>query len=800
MNDLLIFDTVQIERTASPDTAWVPSGVVPIEPGFDSFTIPRGTDGAQCEVLGAGNTFGPVVGATLAGGDQVAVKLFLPLKPEFDRELLYEYAVHEFRRASENLGPGFMRAYTLVETEDREGRAVFALVMERIWGPSLDVATRGTDVPHETQLRFTQQMLDALAVLADRTILWKDIKPSNIRLDHHDLQRANLVFIDHGAATNLDAGTHVNGQFTFGFAAPETLVLPPGAKARVFTHATDLFSAGVTLLSAFTRGRPYGDDNSEYRTLHSRPNLDSPLLNDHVRTVLACMLVRNPNERPTLPVVWSVLDDDPPLNFHPDPWRPYDHPIPPAMMSTTDVAPDHTFVSIATHGTEPSIPEASAPDGPATREVAADAPADLIPLLPESKVPASHSGLLEFAGVDSAWVRDPNERKMYGAIGIALMLYFVYICLGSAAVAWQATESIPAALAGFLVIGPLVGVVLVNFDRTIVATHSPNLKNLEDGDTPNPIKKTWGFWLGMVVRVFIALVAAFIIGEALNVQIHAGDVTKQLAEERRSTIAQADGKIDVDNAQAIAALKSAVSTAEQARDEVRDAGDGYLNLAKQESAGEGATRRPTCGPKCQEYQRLEGAARQRWQVEQDQLNTAVTNAKTAVTNKENEIVALKAEAEKKITAEVAGPLARSHALIRKAMTDPLMAAKYIGLIILFIAIELTAIIIKLLTMGSGYERDMARRRRRQEYTAQKEADVDHFHVRTAAEMNKKLTQDLIWLQSAERAAAIDRRAQRLAQDLGIETPPGAIASSDDYIHTLRTAWDRSFVKETPNKS
>lgn len=110
---------VGVPRAIGPGTSWVVSDTQPIGEGYDEFTLAY--EGEDPEVLGAGATFGPVLGAIGIDGREVAVKLFLPLQPEYTRAFLYDYATHEWRRASQDLGPRFVRAYALLESQDALG-------------------------------------------------------------------------------------------------------------------------------------------------------------------------------------------------------------------------------------------------------------------------------------------------------------------------------------------------------------------------------------------------------------------------------------------------------------------------------------------------------------------------------------------------------------------------------------------------------------------------------------------------------------------------------------------------------
>ncbi len=773
MKDYFFSSDVGVKRVSSPDTVWVAPGTQPIGSLFTEYVI--GHEGFDSEILGSGSVFGPVVAATLKDGSPVAIKLFLPLKPEYNRDYLYDHASHEFRRGKQDLGPHFVRAYALLESQDHRGRPIFLLVMQLIRGKSLEVALRDVNVESENQVRFMRQVLEALATLQLESLVWQDIKPANIMLEGDDLAQANLVFIDHGSVRKTDAGTFTNSQYTEGYVAPEMLAPSPTAASHKFTHASDIFSAGVTLLSFFTNGQPYIDGDRRFRTIYSTPNLKASNLDSRVRDTLAGMLVRNPQDRASLSDLMYVLEGTPPRGWNPDPYSSYEASnVGPGSAFPVDEEEDEVREDRNSGFAQNVRDESFAKSKPIKPTVPYTATmkqseVDLIPPIPTKVSPGKESRLLNFAGVDSQWV-ESRERAQYGAIGVALIVYFIYICLGAAAVGWQATESVIVALVGGFVFGPLLGAALVNLDRTIVATVSSDLNELHNGTTDSPIRRTPSFWVGMIVRVSIAVIAAFLIGEAINVQIHEKDVSEFLQGRQEEEVTNAYIAIDNNWESVIAESRQQVDTAKSNRDSVENKETEYLKMARDEAEGLGVTQRPTCGPECKKYIKKAEEAAKRWNAQSATLNKAVSDAENDLRSREEEALKEKRDTEAAIKSEVSGPMARSRALIEVARSDWLTGVKYVALVVLFMAIELTAILIKLLTLNSAYEREMARQRREREYSFTEDAGLRHHQIQLISSYNQDLISDSVWVQAAKRHVVVDRQARTVARSLGIEVP------------------------------
>lgn len=782
MTDNFYFGDGQLAlpRVFRPGDLWEPVADAPkAEAEYRSFALEGAPlDPNKPAILGVGNMFGPVVGAVLSDGRRPAAKLFLPVQDHIDREVLYEHAAHEYRRASTDLGPRFVRARALFET-DANGAPAFVMLMDRINGKTLNKI--GTPrIGFDQQVRWTSQMLDALGVLRAHELAWQDIKPGNLMLDELQVDQANLVFIDHGSARKIRGGTHTNQQHTPEYLAPECLTKRDDSVR--FTYQSDLFSAGVTLLDVFTQGNAYLDSqDARYRTTRGAPNLNSPLIDHGVREVLRGMLVRDPAKRPSLDELGQVLHGQPPAGWDPDPYAPWEtaeepkqsrtQPMPPRPSSTIT---EPTFTRSASNGFTPIDPDPNtevnmSPQKPQSSATGPEG-ASLLPLLDDETAPAQENPLMEFAGVDSRWVSVPSERKAYAAAGVALIVYLAYIIAGCAAVGYQMSGSVLQALAGMFLVGPILGFALVNLDRTIVGSISPNLDKLDDAEITRtkPIKRTVGFWTGVMVRTLVALLASFVIGDAINVQLHANDVQAQLITEQAQRISvlptaattRFQGKLD--------AAQQAVLAAQQARDKAEKQGEIYTQNAKDEEQGLGATGKKTCGPVCEDYIKKARIANEYWDTNKTKLESDVTTAKQGVQAVEQEKATYLAAETVKIQEEVSGPVARARALFEFATKDFLTGLIYWSVIAVFMAVELSAILIKLLNLNSSYERDTARRIRRAEYAALKDGQRQINHVNLVSEANESIQQDTVMLDTAAESVKIQRRAAWLADQLGTE--------------------------------
>jgi serine/threonine protein kinase len=133
----------------------------------------------------------------------------------------------------------------------------YFLAMDLIDGPSLKTKL-GTASTADV-LKWSKQVLDALAYLHRQGIVHRDIKPDNIKLVGE-----NIFLVDFGLAKEMNAGTVVPGH-TPDYSAPEQI---DGES----NERTDIYSVGATLYHLLTNSRPARASDRSYALTNNLPD------------------------------------------------------------------------------------------------------------------------------------------------------------------------------------------------------------------------------------------------------------------------------------------------------------------------------------------------------------------------------------------------------------------------------------------------------------------------------------------------------------------------------------------------
>jgi hypothetical protein len=183
-----------------------------------------------------------------------------------------------------------------------EDRGQHFIAFEFVDGENLRVLIdrRGT-IPAAECVGYMAQVAAGLAHAADRGVVHRDVKPSNIVVT--PAGRAKLV--DMGLARSL-AGQSVNGGVTrsgvtlgtFDYISPEQALDPRRADVR-----SDLYSLGCAFYHALT-GRPPVPDGTAAKKLHAHqhepvtdPRVLNPAVPDDLAAVLAGLMAKDPDRR-----------------------------------------------------------------------------------------------------------------------------------------------------------------------------------------------------------------------------------------------------------------------------------------------------------------------------------------------------------------------------------------------------------------------------------------------------------------------------------------------------------------------
>lgn len=718
-----------LDSTYGTYNSSVPPAALPApDPRFSSFRLQHSpTDPRLPVILGAGALFGPVISGHLLDDNQpVAIKTFLTLKDEYDRQFLETHATHEYRRGATDLGPHFVRARSLVESLDRDSLPVFMLVMDLVEGATLE-SLIGSAISVQQQQTWLGDALQALRTMAAHHLIQQDIKPANIMSADR-----GLVFIDHGSSRAPQEGTHINDQRTLAFLAPEYW------STETFTLETMIFGIGLTLLEVITGGKPYieppfnrdtATDNTEFlrRTRVGTLNLNHPSLDSGVASVIAIMTAQDPHRRT------AVLGHN----------SPHD-PDQTAPQAQTSVAEPVSVQNLAGEKFQP----VSSANVPKSIKSEAREPVAAFALQMPPQNPAKRNALIDLAGVDSTAVHD-NERRHYSAIGLALIVYLVYIVLGVFAFAHQVSDDLTTALWAAAIVGPLLGAALVNFDRSIVNSIRPNLSNLRDPTEPPLLKGGWGYSVNILVRVIATILIAFLIGSAVDVELHRRDVMPIVAEEQAAMRTTLDNEVAARFGERQKDVKKQLSDAKKEQSSAQGRGEKLRKAAKKERQGKGATGIKGCGPRCQQLLDDATEADKAYIKQSEKLQDAVDKAADASTTLASEITEFKKPELERIQ-QATGPIAQAKALWNLSLRDTYTMVTNIGLIAVFMVIELFAVAMKLATSGNAYERAQGARARLRALIDQETTETQQADIVGNASANRQLQDD-------ERAVEVLRR-------------------------------------------
>ena len=195
------------------------------------------------ELLGRG-TVAHVYRAELRDGTEVALKVLTPfaearqeIRSLFEQE--YELMVRvDHPNVLKAMQAGVIAGTHYMEIELIEG--------ETLW----DRVQSSKPLPLTERIGTIQQMCSALDLVHDRRIIHRDVKPSNIMLDHQ-VERA--VLFDFGLAHDLAGPPPPEGRV---YGSPMFLAPEQAVGGRV-DERTDLYSLGATLYRLAVGSAPF---------------------------------------------------------------------------------------------------------------------------------------------------------------------------------------------------------------------------------------------------------------------------------------------------------------------------------------------------------------------------------------------------------------------------------------------------------------------------------------------------------------------------------------------------------------
>jgi hypothetical protein len=338
--------------------------------------------------------------------------------------------------------------------------------------------------------------------------------------------------------------------------------------------------------------------------------------------------------------------------------------------------------------------------------------------------------LLRVANVNPESVTTHTDRVLYSAIGMFVLLYFVYATIGGAAFI-DAGSNYTHPWYRWMV-GPLVAAGVVAYDRAVVGRVSISYDKLDSTDPKDFLKRpTISLYLG---RLALALLFAVLITEPLMLARYQGEIDARLNEVHNEQLSSIDtsgaiatytaqlNQLKKDEAADDAAVRDLTDRAAQKRHDARS----LYQQALADSSGRGVTHSGGCprGGYCYNLvlqsraldkqaaaldaqagqllatQRTDREARAR---EQSDLSQRISSQRS------DNSAAVKADA---------GFGARTAAMWHLVTSDFWgVGVFYAGITLLLVALDCAAVALKFASRGNAYERNEARVARRREHEA-----------------------------------------------------------------------------------
>nr|WP_221375667.1 DUF4407 domain-containing protein [Actinoplanes polyasparticus] len=338
--------------------------------------------------------------------------------------------------------------------------------------------------------------------------------------------------------------------------------------------------------------------------------------------------------------------------------------------------------------------------------------------------------LLRVANVNPASVTTHTDRVLYSAIGVFILLYFLYATLGGAAFI-DASSNYEHPWYRWLV-GPLVAAGVVAYDRAVVGRVAISYEQVDSTDPKHLLKKpTVGLYAG---RLGLALLFAVLITEPLMLARYQGEIDARLNEVHNQQLSRIDrdgavgtwtarlAQLDRETAGDDAAVRALSDRAAQKRADART----LYQQAVDDSAGDGVTRAAGCpsGGYCDQLVRRSRALDDEATALDVRAGRLLDTQRTAREARADEKAGLtrqigeQREANEKAVEADSGFGARTAAMWHLVTSDFWgVGVFYLGITLLLVALDCAAVGLKFASRGNGYERNEARLARRCEHEA-----------------------------------------------------------------------------------
>ncbi len=365
-----------------------------------------------------------------------------------------------------------------------------------------------------------------------------------------------------------------------------------------------------------------------------------------------------------------------------------------------------------------------------------------------------------------------SDRQRYITLGA-----FMVLAAGQALYAGSLLVSIGNGrpLSSGLLFGVGYALFIYFIDRSIVGYIAP-WPELEPGDLAEgfrfgrPRNSRWG----MVVRVFIAICASVLMGEAIMLQVFSHRIEQQVAVEHIAQQKSAAQAISADFEARIAKLRNEISAADNAASDLQqklDAVQQKENCQLYGGPGCGGVI-PGAGPLAQAAKAEQRTASAAWQQAAENASSVRAADTPQIAELTNELTR-EQKASDALTGDTNDMLTREDAFWHLTQQHPVVAFWRIVLSLLLLGIDLAPLITKLTAPATAYE-DAVRaeqvvvqrgvRDRARELIRRGEQKANSDRVQSSADHDLRLA----WI---EAQAAVERLRINAAQDIegsGIE--------------------------------
>ncbi|EFJ12353.1 hypothetical protein SELMODRAFT_425474 [Selaginella moellendorffii] len=154
---------------------------------------------------------------------------------------------------------------------------VFELMDEDLFSYIWDVREREGKIPEVAVRSIMKQILEALAFVHSKGLIHRDVKSSNVLINHNKNLNNSVVIklIDFSRVCFASAGSCENMGNVY-YRAPELLL---GGEKYIYGREIDIWAAGCIFLELLT-GFPFGDDDGNFP-----PNSELDVMNSIVKWI-----------------------------------------------------------------------------------------------------------------------------------------------------------------------------------------------------------------------------------------------------------------------------------------------------------------------------------------------------------------------------------------------------------------------------------------------------------------------------------------------------------------------------------